>query len=43
VFGQTKLRSEQILRSGCAQADDYLGMNRRNFHLEPRAAGSYFE
>jgi hypothetical protein len=43
VFGQAKLRSEQILRGGCAQADDYLGMNRCNLHLEPRAAGSYFE
>ena len=43
VLGQAELRSEQILRGGCAQADDDLRMNGRNLHLEPRATGRYLE
>jgi hypothetical protein len=43
VLGQAKLRPQQILRSGCAQADDDLGMNGSYLHLQPRAARCYFE
>jgi hypothetical protein len=43
VLGQAKLRPEQILRSGCAQAHDHLRTDGSNLRFEPGAAGRYFK
>ena len=43
VLCQAKLRPQQILGGGRSQADNDLRMNGRNLHLEPGAAGRYFE
>ena len=43
VFGEAKLRAEQILRSCRSEADNYLRLHGLNLHFEPGTAGRDFE
>jgi len=43
VFGETKLRPEQVLRSGRSEADNYLRLHGLNLDFEPGTAGRDFE